>query len=417
MDGQKSATRLSVCMLLPILRRGEDIRIPPQIDICSYLTNFGHQVSWVIWSDGKQQVRPFFLGDVRVYATPGIHYFPKRFSLALILNKIPNTIRRMSYILKIFKEGDYDLIFVNDNVFDAVVAAYIKRRHKVPFVFQLSNPLEQEWEYYKIEPKKPKVLYYVIGRFTGFLAYRLLRQADLILPISKWLKEHLARQGIPETKMMPCPSGVDTQAFRDKDGKGLREKYGLDNSKVTIYIGTLGKGRYLEVLIRAFWEVRGKKANSKLLVLGEGTDEDNLKGLAKELGMESDVIFTGQVPQTEVPNFIAVSDIGVSPVPPFSFYKLSSPIKMFEYMAMGKPVVANEEILEHKEVLEESGGGILVPFTPQAFASAIIQLFDNPEQAAEMGQKGREWVVNNRSYEILARQVEARYLALVRRDT
>ncbi|MGA8849158.1 MAG: glycosyltransferase family 4 protein [Dehalococcoidia bacterium] len=400
-------------MLLPILRCGENMQVYPQIGICGYLANFGHQVSWVIWSDGKQQIQPFFLNGVRIYATPEIHYFPTSFLLGKILNKIPTTIKRTRYILKIFKEGNYNLILVTDDVFDSLVAAYIKRRHKVPFVFELSNPLEQMWENYKIELKKPRVLYYVIASVNKFLANRLLREADLILPISKWLKEHLARQGIPETKMMPCPSGVDIQAFRDKDGKGLREKYGLDNLKVIIYVGTLGKTRNLELLIRAFWEVRKEKANSKLLVVGEGSDEDNLKGLAKELGIETDVIFTGQVPQAEVPNFIAVSDIGVSPVPPFYFYKLSSPIKIFEYMAMGKAVVANEEIPEHKEVLEESGGGILVPFTPEAFASAVIQLLDNPEQAAEMGKRGREWVLKNRGYELLARKLEKRLFEVI----
>jgi glycosyltransferase involved in cell wall biosynthesis len=413
MNGQKNAARLNICMLLPILRYGENIKIPPQIGICSYLAIFGHEVSWVIWSGGKQQVQPFFLGGVRIYVTPEIHYFSARFLLGRILNKIPNTIKRTRYILKIFKEGNYNLIFVRNDVLDGLLATHIQRRHKVPFVFELSNPLEQEWENYKIELKKPKFLYYVVTRFNRFLASRLLGEADLILPTTKWFEEHLARQGIPETKMMPYPNGVDIRAFQDKDGTGLRKKYGLDDLKVIIYVGTLGKGRHLEVLIRAFSEVRGKKANLKLLVVGEGSDEDNLKGLAKELGIESDVIFTEQVPQADVPNFIAVSDIGVSPVPPFYFYKLSSPIKIFEYMAMGKPVVANEEIPEHKEVLEESGGGILVPFTAEAFASAIIQLLDNPEQAAEMGKRGTEWVLKNRGYELLARKLEKRFLEMM----
>jgi len=403
-------------MLLPVPRYGKNMLVYPQIGICSYLANFGHEVSWVIWSDGKQQVQPFSLGNIRIYATPEIHYFPTRFLPGRILNKIPNRIKRTRYILKIFKEGNYNLILARDDVFDGLLAAYIGRRHEVPFVFQLANPLEQTWEYYKIEYKKTRVWYYpnyVAAKFTKFLANRLLREADLIVLISKWLRDHLARQGIPEMKIMPCPSGVDIQVFSDKDGKGLREKYGLDNLSVIIYVGTLGKGRYLEVLIRAFSQLRRKKANAKLLVVGEGSDEDNLKILVKELGIESDVIFTGQVPQAGVPDFIAASDIGVSPVPPLFFYKLSSPIKVFEYMAMGKPVVANEEIPEHKEVLEESGGGILVPFTPEAFASAIVTLLDNPEQAAEMGRRGREWVLTNRSYELLARKLEKRFFGTI----
>ena len=111
--------------------------------------------------------------------------------------------------------------------------------------------------------------------------------------------------------------------------------------------------------------------------------------------------------------YIAAADIGVSPVPPLSFYKISSPVKMFEYMAVAKPVVANEETFEHREVIEQSGGGILVPFTAEAFACAIIELLANPKRANEMGGKGYEWVVNNRSYQILGRRIEQAYIRLV----
>ena len=76
---------------------------------------------------------------------------------------------------------------------------------------------------------------------------------------------------------------------------------------------------------------------------------------------------------------------------------------------MGKPVVANQEIPDHKMVLEQSGGGILVSFTAEAFANAIIELIDDPERAAERGRRGREWISNNRTYEILARELETHY--------
>ncbi len=86
-------------------------------------------------------------------------------------------------------------------------------------------------------------------------------------------------------------------------------------------------------------------------------------------------------------------------------------------MGMAKPVVANEEIPEHKEVLAESGGGILVPYAPEGFSQAITELLDNPGKAAVMGQRGREWVVKNRTYEILARRVDERYLELLHKQT
>ena len=404
---------LKMCMLLPYPRYSEDMRVPPQIGICSYLTNFGHQVEWVIWSDGHQQVQPFLFNGVRVYTIPYHCYFPGDSLPPKIFNKIPNTVKRMRYTLKIFREREYNLILVRDDVFDGLIATYIKKRYKIPFVFELSNPLEQEWEYFKIAPKKPKFVYYLVAKLNKFIATRLLHKADLIIPISKWLKMHLVEQGIPESKIMPFSEGIDIEAFRGQDGEVIREKYHLNNAKVIIYVGTLGEGRYLKLLIQAFSEVRKRREDVNLLIVGEGDDEGNLKKLAGELGIGGDVIFTGQVPQAEVPGFIAAADIGVSPVPPFSFYKMSSPIKMFEYMAIAKPVIVNEEIPEHKEVLEQSGGGILVPFTPEAFAKAMIELLDDPEKAAEMGRRGREWVVENRTYEILARQVEQRYLELL----
>ena len=124
------------------------------------------------------------------------------------------------------------------------------------------------------------------------------------------------------------------------------------------------------------------------------------------LGIDRDVIFVGQIPQDEVPSFIMASDIGISPVPPFSFYKMSSPIKMFEYMALAKPVIANEEIPEHKDVLERSSGGILVNYEPNSFANAIIELLDDPKRACELGQNGQDWIMKNRTYDLMAKDLE-----------
>ena len=81
-------------------------------------------------------------------------------------------------------------------------------------------------------------------------------------------------------------------------------------------------------------------------------------------------------------------------------------------MAMGKPVVANKELLGHKEVIEKSKGGILVKFEDESFAEGIIRLLDNPKKAKEMGIEGHEWVMRNRTYEILARKLERRYLEM-----
>jgi len=407
------AMNFKICMLLPFPRYGENMRVPPQVGICSYLTNFGHKVTWVIWADESCQVNSFLFNGVYVHVTPEIQYCPISSLLGRIINRIPNAMKRILCILKIINNGNYNLIFVRDNFFDGLIAAYIKRKYKISFVFALSNPLEQEREWCKIENKRPMALYYLKTRLNEFIVTCLLHEADLIMPISKWLKASLVEQGIPESKIMPLSEGVDLKLFCDEVNSNTCKKYKFYNYKIIIYVGTLGKARCLDVLIQAFSKVRETREDVKLLIVGGGNNEMKLKKLAEELRIREDVTFTGQIPQSEIPDIIAAADIGISSVPPLSFYILSSPIKMFEYMAMAKPVIANKEIPEHRDVLEQSGGGILVQFTPEAIADAIIGLLDNPDEAAEMGQKGQDWVMKNRSYELMARQVENRLLHLL----
>jgi glycosyltransferase involved in cell wall biosynthesis len=153
----------------------------------------------------------------------------------------------------------------------------------------------------------------------------------------------------------------------------------------------------------------------KLFLVGDGGDKQNLEALATELDLADSVVFAGLVPYPQVPEYVAVADIAVSPIPPLYIYKVSSPLKLFEYMAAGKPVVANYEIPEQKYVLENSGGGVLVSFDPEALAAGLIELLGAPERARAMGQAGREWVVEHRSYEILARDLERRYLQILER--
>jgi len=190
-----------------------NMRVVPKVGVCSYLINFGHSVTWVIWAKESHQVQSFSFNDVHVYATPEVQYLGGSSLLIKIPDIIPNTLRRMRIILKIFSEGNYNLIFTGGFVFDGLVGAYIRKRYKIPFVFVLSSPLEQDWEGFKIDPRWPIFLYYLVAKFNKFIATRLLHEADLILPTSKWLKDHLVEQGIPESKVMPCPESADINFF------------------------------------------------------------------------------------------------------------------------------------------------------------------------------------------------------------
>ena len=403
--------RMNICVLLGLRYHPKmRIRIPPQVGIISYLTNFGHDVTWILSSEEIKEFQETTFNGVRIFVVPCRY----KKGLLKVVSKILYAFRRMRFVFKNFKLEEYNMIFVRDGIFDGLLALHIKRRYKIPFVFEIVNPLEQSWEIRKIYYSKHKYFWYFVSKIEAYLTMHILHKADLVLPTTKWFKEYLAKKGIERSKMMPYPNGIDMRRFSSAGGEEIRKRYRLEDSNVIIYVGTMEKERYLDVLIRAFSKVREKKENVKLLMVGDGRDKTNLEKLANDLRIRDDAIFTGQVYFDVVPNFIAAADIGVSPVPPLDFYKLSSPIKMFEYMAMGKPVVANEEIPEQEEVIRESGGGILVKFEEESFANGIVELLNNSEMAKEMSRKGQKWVVKNRSYEILARRLEERYFELLR---
>lgn len=410
-----SSAKLNICLLLPPDYRPQ--RENPEIEVISRLSDFGHKVSWILCSENVKTPSRSLSNNIVINSIPYLPPQPPQtgFSLRYGLKMIPQGIRRLRFILKLIKDGDYNLIFVKEanGVLDGLLATYIQRKHKIPFVFFLASPLEIQWEHYKIEHENIKPFYYLIAKLHVFLRIRTMRKAALVLPITRWCGEALVKRGIHPSKMMPLPSTVDVDSFSSKSGDNIRRKYGLSDAKVVIYIGVLAKLRNLSLLLEAFSIAKKKTKNAKLLIVGRGSDRGNLEILAERLGIRSDIIFTDWVSHQEVLEYIAAADIGVSPVPPLPFYEPSSPIKMVEYMAAAKPVIANEEIFDQKEVLEQSDGGILVPFTPQAFADAMVDLLNNPEKSAEMGWRGRQWVMENRSHEVLARQVERKLTKLV----
>lgn len=403
---------LKICMLIPS-GYPPNKRPIPQIGVSSHLTSLGHLVTWVMWSETAHQARSYKYNQVQVYAIPHVKLLPDSFIYTRAVNMILDWIRRTRFTIRIFEKERYDIIFaLTESVFDELTATYIKRRYKTSFVLCLLNPLEQGGEDFKIEARKPRFLYYLLAKFDVFATVHAMKKADLVLSTPQSYEKSLVKKGIAASKCRTYPSGADPSFFSNENGGNVRQKYSLGDSKLIIYVGTLDKARYLHVLIQAF-SIVTQERRSKLLIVGEGTAREDLERLAHEFGIEDDVIFTGWVPESDLRHCIAAADIGVSPVPPLSFYKVSSPIKLLEYLAMAKPVVASEEILEHKEILEHSGCGILVPFTPEEFAKGMIYLLDNPQQAAEMGRRGMDWVKKNRSYETLGRLLEKYCLEVI----
>lgn len=372
----------------------------------TYMPSLGHDVVWISSSKNNQNVTKEMYNQVTVYTIPYI-YSQKISTKAF--NFFRHYYLKYKVMSQILNDNHFDIIQVRNDVFSALISLCFKKKYDIPFVFQYSFPKKSfslqksvSWYSYCFDVLQNRVQFYI------------LKKADLILPISKWMKIELIKQGIPKFKMVPLPMGVNPESFPlNIENSNFKQKYCIDESKLIVYTGNMNKIRSLDVVIRAFSKVIEHKKNLKLLMIGDGNDRSNLEDLCANLRINKHVIFTGNVPYFEVPYYISVADICLSPIKPLDIYKVSSPTKLFEYMVMGKPVIANEEIPEQKEVIEASGAGVLVKFQPQSFADGILELLNDPKSSQVMGENGYKWVIKNRSYECMARQVEAIYLELL----
>jgi glycosyltransferase involved in cell wall biosynthesis len=150
--------------------------------------------------------------------------------------------------------------------------------------------------------------------------------------------------------------------------------------------------------------------NASLYFVGgeNQADIDFLRDEARRLGLADRIVFTGQLSREQAFAYVRAADVCLSPIPPSPIFDVASPTKLVEYMALAKPVVANEHP-EQTQVIAASGGGLIVPWAAERFASAVVELLQDPRRAMEMGRKGREYVERHRNYATIAEQVEGVY--------
>ena len=155
----------------------------------------------------------------------------------------------------------------------------------------------------------------------------------------------------------------------------MRRKHNLANKEAILYLGQLHGGQYVKMFIEAANIVLHHYANTVFLIVGQGYMLDSLKKLAVGLDIKEHVIFTGSVDHDEIPNYIAASDICVACFEDNDITVCKSPLKVVEYLASGKPIVASL-VGEVRNMV--GGAGLLVaPSNYPALAKAITEFLGN----------------------------------------
>jgi glycosyltransferase involved in cell wall biosynthesis len=227
-----------------------------------------------------------------------------------------------------------------------------------------------------------------------------LRHADLVVVVSEVLRDGLVARGVEAERIVVRPNGVDTDRFHpDVDGSAIRRRHGIEGRTVVGFVGTFGMWHGAPVLARAARRILAERPDLHLLFVGDGRDRAECEAILE--GQRQSVTFTGLVPQADGPAHLAAMDILVAPHVPNSdgtrFF--GSPTKLFEYMAMGRAIVASR-LEQIGQVLEDGRTAILVPPADEAaLARAILDLAGDPERRRILGAEARRRALEKHTWQ------------------
>ena len=229
-----------------------------------------------------------------------------------------------------------------------------------------------------------------------------LQTADLVVVVSQPMKDTLLERGIEGDKILVNPNGVDIERLNpDIDGSEIENKYKLKGQVVVGFIGTFGKWHGADFLAGAVKFIVEQNPNIRFLFVGDGLTMAEVKNIIKKDNLEEFVVLSGIVPQEDAPKYLAACDILASPHLPMEdgseFF--GSPTKLFEYMAMGKGIVASN-IGQIGKVLRHNENAILVePGSKRELAEGILELAQNKMLREKLGIKAREDAIANYTWQ------------------
>lgn len=318
------------------------------------------------------------------------------------------------------RRSDYAAFQVRDMPFQALFVLLIARLRRIPFLYWCSYPFpEAQIERAKQTRSQTSLLAYWLllwrGRIGRWLLYRVvMAQADHVFVQSEQMRADLRHQGIASIKMTSVPMGVDLAAVA-KVQTLAPPNLDQENHRILVYLGNMERERQVEELFKTLALLRHSIPNVKLVLVGGCRDSKHehwLRQQALSAGVSNLVHWTGWLPRTEAWRYVASAELGFSLFPRGPLLDSASPTKMAEYLALGVPVVCNDNP-DQQRLVEKSQGGICVAYSAEKFAEAATTLLqEDANQRQQRIEKGKRFIAVERDYEVIAKRVAKIYLGI-----
>ena len=230
------------------------------------------------------------------------------------------------------------------------------------------------------------------------------RNADRIVPVTDSFKTHMQSKGIEAGKITVVKNGVDLAQFAPLDGmSALAEELGVKGKFVVSYFGTHGMAHHLETVFHAARRL-GSSKNIVFLMVGDGAERQALVQMRDKMALDN-VLMLDQQPKSRMREFWALSNISLVLLKKSDLFKTVIPSKIFESLAMAKPIILGVEG-ESAELLEAAKAGICIePEQADDLAARVLELSQNPERCRQLGRNGRQYVMEHFDRIVLARKL------------
>ena len=346
------------------------------------LLELGHTVDLVTYPFGKDValpglrlfrcLRPPFVHDVRI--GPSWAKVPLDFAIAL------TTIRRAA-------SERYDAVHSHEEgSFIGIVLAGLLG---IPHLYDMHSSLPQQLGNFAFSTSR-----LLTGAFS-WMERLVIRRSKVVIVICPQLEETVRAidRDVPTVLIENAPGSGDTP--REGSGARVRSELGLAaDSPVVLYTGTFEAYQGLDLLFAAARVVLAARPDARFVLAGGRPEQiDRAKEQAREQGVADSVVFAGQRPAEEIPEYLDAADVLVSP----RSHGTNTPLKIYQYLRSGRPIVATR-LLTHTQVLDDEVS-FLTAATPEGFAEGILTALSDRARAQEVGERARRLAETKYSYE------------------
>jgi len=343
---------------------------------------------------------------LRFYRTPAATGALANLPIGKELRLMKQMERRLD---EVAREVRPDIIHAHSPVLNALPAIKVARKLGIPVVYEI----RAFWEDAAVDhgtTTEGSLRY----RATRKLETRAMQQADHVFTICEGLRADILTRGIPADKVTVIPNAVDIASFNlaSPPDPRLQDRWGLAGKTVIGFVGSFYAYEGLDLLLEALPAIIEKQRDIRVLLVGGGPQEANLRLQAERLGLTEVVVFAGRVPHEDVSRYYDLIDILAYPRHPIRLTELVTPLKPLEAMAQGQVFVASD-VGGHKELVEHNRTGILFKAGDRdALAQAIVELLSNPRRWPELRANGRQFVESVRNWRNSVANYRVPYLTL-----